>query len=88
MDPAASLSKLQHTSSVRGYQTKFEILANRVNDLPESYLISCFILGLREDIKVGVCLLRPAALSKAFDLAICQEESVWALQDYSIRKMQ
>ncbi|KAL5827784.1 hypothetical protein ACOSQ4_019581 [Xanthoceras sorbifolium] len=48
-----TLSKLRQTGTVKDYQLQFERLANRIRDLPESFLISCFLSGLRDDIKVG-----------------------------------
>ncbi|KAF9601311.1 hypothetical protein IFM89_018739 [Coptis chinensis] len=75
-DPSGALSKLRQTGIVCEFQTRFERLANLVNNLPESFLISCFLSGLRDDIRVGIHVLHPATLTEAFELAIHQEESV------------
>ncbi|KAH7557264.1 hypothetical protein JRO89_XS11G0091300 [Xanthoceras sorbifolium] len=71
-----TLPKLRQTGTIKDYQLQFERLANRIRDLPESFLISCFLSGLRDDVKVGVQLLKPVSLLQAFELARFQEELV------------
>ncbi|KAK3227574.1 hypothetical protein Dsin_007436 [Dipteronia sinensis] len=43
VDASGSLSKLQQTGGFGEYQLQFERLANRVGDLPESFLINYFV---------------------------------------------
>lgn len=43
-DPQGALFKLQQTSTVRDYQTQFEILSDRVIVLSHTFLLSYFIL--------------------------------------------
>ncbi|KAK3194685.1 hypothetical protein Dsin_025995 [Dipteronia sinensis] len=75
-DAGGSLSKLRQTWPVREYQLQFERLANKTIDLPESFLISCFIYGLHDDIKAGVQLLKSTSLLQAFEQARFQEEFI------------
>ncbi|KAH7560795.1 hypothetical protein JRO89_XS10G0104300 [Xanthoceras sorbifolium] len=71
-----TLTKLRQTGTIKEYRLQFERLANRIRDLLESFLISCFLSGLRDDIKVGVQLLKPVSLLQAFELARFQEELI------------
>ncbi|XP_038981135.1 uncharacterized protein K02A2.6-like [Phoenix dactylifera] len=75
-DPTGLLTKLRQSTSVEHYQTLFEELANRTEGLNESFMISCFVGGLREDIRLSVQMLRPRTLSDAIGLARMQEEKV------------
>lgn len=50
-DPKGSLFKLCQTSSVKEYQTEFESLANRIVGLPPQFYLSCFVSGLKPEIK-------------------------------------
>lgn len=73
-DYAESLAKLQQTGNLREYQKEFERLANQVPRLGESFLISCFIGGLKEEIRLNVKMFRPTTLTSAIGLARLQEE--------------
>lgn len=53
-DAIGELTKLQQHSTVRVYQERFEELANRTSGLTEEFFVSCFISGLKEEIKAGV----------------------------------
>ncbi|XP_052291764.1 uncharacterized protein LOC127900631 [Citrus sinensis] len=73
-DAVGSITKLQQTGTVIEYQRQFERLADRTRNLPESFFISCFLSGLREDIKIGVQMLKHASLLQTFELARFQDE--------------
>ena len=75
-DAVKSITKLRQTGTVIEYQRQFEWLADRTRNLPESFFIICFLSGLREDIKIGVQMLKPASLLQTFELARFQEEYV------------
>lgn len=76
---AGKLSKLRQLSTVLDYQREFQRLSNRVKGLSESYLISLYLSGLRDDIRVGAQKLNPTNLPDAFNFARLQEEesSLW-----------
>jgi len=53
-DLSEVLSRLRQTTTIADYQEEFEKLSHQVNGLPETYLIGCFIVGLRDDIRLDV----------------------------------
>jgi hypothetical protein len=59
-DPKGALFKLCQTTTVKDYQKSFEALANRINGLPPQFYLSCFISGLRADIRREVLAFQPA----------------------------
>ena len=73
-DYAGKLSKLRQTSTVIQYQQEFQRLSNRVRGLSEAYLISLYLSGLRDEIRIGVHKMNPSSLPDAFSLARLQEE--------------
>eukprot|EP00268_Persea_americana_P026380 TRINITY_DN25777_c0_g2_i1.p1 TRINITY_DN25777_c0_g2~~TRINITY_DN25777_c0_g2_i1.p1 ORF type:complete len:105 (-),score=12.74 TRINITY_DN25777_c0_g2_i1:2368-2682(-) len=75
-DPTSLLSKLGQTSTVEHYQTQFEELNNRPNGLNESFMVSCFVGGLKEEIRLNVPMLKPVTLMDATSLACVEEEKV------------
>ena len=56
------------------YKGNFEILSNRIKRLSESYKLSCFLSGLKDDIRLLVRMLVPKSLNDAFGLAKIQKE--------------
>jgi hypothetical protein len=55
-DPAESLTKLRQHSTEEQYQSQLEVLANGIEGLTESFMVSCFLGGLKEDITLSVLL--------------------------------
>lgn len=74
-DPIAQLKNLKQTTNVQVYQESFEALLNKV-DLPESYTISLFIGGLKEEIAHAVRMFKPASLIDVFCLSKLQEAAL------------
>lgn len=68
------LFKLRQITTVLDYQREFQKLSNKVKGLDEKYLISLYLSGLREDIRIGVQKLSPTVLPDVFSLARPQEE--------------
>ncbi|XP_077249584.1 uncharacterized protein LOC143889290 [Tasmannia lanceolata] len=62
-DHQGKLAKLLQTSSVSDYQSEFEDLANRTTNISTSFLISCFIWGLRSDIRNEVMAHKPTSMA-------------------------
>ncbi|XP_043700319.1 uncharacterized protein LOC122651046 [Telopea speciosissima] len=79
-DPQASLAKLSQITTVSEYQSRFETLANRTTAIPPSFLVSCFISGLRPDIRNEVMAFRPATMSHTVSLARLQEAKLLELR--------
>ncbi|KAH9802546.1 hypothetical protein KPL71_001435 [Citrus sinensis] len=75
-DAVGSLTKLRQTGTVLDYQRQFEKLADRTSNLTELFSISCFLSGLRKDIKAGVQLFKPVSLLQTFELARFQEKAI------------
>ncbi|KAJ0430223.1 putative nucleotidyltransferase, Ribonuclease H [Helianthus annuus] len=74
--PEGQLAKLQQSSTVDDYRHRFEEISNRSMVLPAPFLVSCFISGLRADIKQSVLIHRPATLEDAMDLAQLHERRI------------
>jgi len=60
--PQGRLCKLQQTGPVSEYLTEFESLANRIVGVPPSFILECFISGLKPPIQREVLALRPVSL--------------------------
>ncbi|KAF8364731.1 hypothetical protein HHK36_033288 [Tetracentron sinense] len=75
-DCFGALAKLKQTTSVKEYQSQFERLANRTDGLTDFFLISCFVCGLKEEIRMDVQMFHPTTLNAAIGLARLQEEQL------------
>ncbi|XP_048323214.2 uncharacterized protein LOC107404744 [Ziziphus jujuba] len=64
-DPSEALTRLRQTTTVEAYQQNFEKLSHRIDRLPESFLIGCFIAGLRDDSRLDVKIKHPPTLTEA-----------------------
>nr|GEZ49022.1 hypothetical protein [Tanacetum cinerariifolium] len=73
-DPSEALHRLKQSTTVVIYQETFERLSNRVEGLPESFLVCCFIGGLKDEIRLEVKLKKPRRLVKAMGMARLVEE--------------
>jgi hypothetical protein len=49
-DPSEAFTRFKQTTIVNIYQTEFEKLSQRIDDLPENYLVGFFIAGLCDEI--------------------------------------
>lgn len=65
----AALFKLKQTGTVMDYQQQFESLSNRVEGLPPTALLNCFISGLKMDIQREIAVLQPKSLPQAIGMA-------------------
>jgi hypothetical protein len=75
-DPMESLSKLKQEGPLDDYKSKFDTLALKVQGLPEAHKLSCFMGGLKEEIRLLVRMFNPKNLVDAYALARIQEECV------------
>jgi hypothetical protein len=71
-----TLSKLKQDGSLEDYKTKFDTLALKVQRLPEEHKLSCFLGGLKGEIRLPVHMFNPKSLVDAYSLARIQEECV------------
>lgn len=79
-DVVEEFNKLRQNGSVEEYQEKFEELKSLMlmknPKLDEQYFVSSFISGLKDEIRPMVKMFKPEKLSKAFDIAVLQEQSM------------
>ena len=68
-DPMEALTRIKQVSSVVAYKGNFEILSNKITGLSESHKLSCFLSGLKDEIRLPVRSLVPKSLNEAFGLA-------------------
>ncbi|CAB4314119.1 unnamed protein product [Prunus armeniaca] len=68
-DFAESLFKLRQTGPLKDYIAEFRQLATRIRDLSPIFRLSCFVGGLKEELKHDVKLLRPAIVHEAMNFA-------------------
>nr|GEV15680.1 hypothetical protein [Tanacetum cinerariifolium] len=61
-DPRRALLNLLQLGTVKDYQREFEKLMNRVTDMPDSFLISFYILGLKLNLQHELLVSRPTML--------------------------
>ncbi|CAN6724436.1 unnamed protein product [Malus baccata var. baccata] len=79
-----ALFKLHQTGTLRDYIAEFRRLANRTLDLGSILLKSCFIGGLKKELKYDVKLLRPAnvhesiAIALQLDAKFCDMKNVYS----------
>ncbi|KAM1679424.1 hypothetical protein TB1_038665 [Malus domestica] len=69
-DSAEALFKLKQSGTLKDYITKFRRLANRTHDLGPILLKSCFLGGLKRELKYDVKLLRPSDVHDAISIAL------------------
>ncbi|XP_061348530.1 uncharacterized protein LOC133293925 [Gastrolobium bilobum] len=75
-DYQGKLTKLIQLGTVMEYQEQFETISNQVDGLSESFLVSCFISGLKPEILHDVSSFRPTSLTHAMSLAKIQESKI------------
>ncbi|KAF5480441.1 hypothetical protein F2P56_001190 [Juglans regia] len=75
-DPMEPLTRLRQEGTVEEYKSAFELIVNRYRRLSEMDKLSCFISGLKDDIRLTVKMFNPTTLITAYRLARIQEERV------------
>ncbi|CAL1395724.1 unnamed protein product [Linum trigynum] len=68
------LTKLRQTGSVRDYQSQFEKLLVRAGRMTQAQQVSCFMSGLKLEIRTDVQVCKPATLTTAIGLARLYED--------------
>jgi hypothetical protein len=59
---------------VVAYKGQFEALSNRIRNLSEAHKLSCFMSGLRDEVRLVVKMQGARSLGEAYALAKIQEE--------------
>lgn len=75
-NPSEYLHLLRQLKTVADYIETFERLSHRIDDLPESFLVGCFINGLKKEIRLEVKLKKSRHLVDAIGLARLVEEKL------------
>jgi hypothetical protein len=73
-DPMELLTKLKQTHNIVAYKSQFESTSNRVRDLSDMHKLSCFMSGMKDEIRLAVKMQGPRNLGEAYALAKIQEE--------------
>lgn len=71
-DPMADLKGLTHLGSLQDYLKEFDVLSHKVT-LSEEYALSCFLIGLKEEIRIPLRMFGLKSLQRAYALARMQE---------------
>ncbi|XP_024199975.1 uncharacterized protein LOC112203212 [Rosa chinensis] len=74
VDCQSALAKLRQSGTVTEFKSQFNKLSRRAIGFSEGALLSCFIGGLKEDIRVDVRAMNPTSLYQAYELATIFEE--------------
>nr|GEZ23961.1 hypothetical protein [Tanacetum cinerariifolium] len=67
-DPMGDIKDLRHTGSIEEYQNAFDRLLSRI-DFPEDQQVSCYIVGLQNDVEMAVRMFRPKTLAEVYHLS-------------------
>ena len=73
-DPMELLTKLKHTYTVAIYKGQFESISNRIRNLSDMHKLSCFMSGLKDEVRLAVKMQGPRNLGEAYALAKIQEK--------------
>uniref|UniRef100_A0A2N9FEI3 Reverse transcriptase n=1 Tax=Fagus sylvatica TaxID=28930 RepID=A0A2N9FEI3_FAGSY len=73
-DPMELLTKLKQTHNIAAYKSQFESTSNRVRELSDMHKLSCFMSGMKDEIRLAVKMQGPRNLGEAYALAKIQEE--------------
>uniref|UniRef100_A0A2N9H581 Reverse transcriptase/retrotransposon-derived protein RNase H-like domain-containing protein n=1 Tax=Fagus sylvatica TaxID=28930 RepID=A0A2N9H581_FAGSY len=73
-DPMELLTKLKQTHTIAAYKSQFESTSNSVRDLSDMHKLSCFMSGMKDEIKLAIKMQGPRNLGEAYALAKIQEE--------------
>lgn len=58
-DPMEALTKLKQVGSMSTYKGQFEAWSNRIKELFEKHRLSCFLSGLKDEIRMPINMLNP-----------------------------
>lgn len=58
-DPMEALTKLKQVGSMSTYKGQFEVWSNRIKELFEKHRLSCFLSGLKDEIRMPINMLNP-----------------------------
>ena len=68
-NPMEALKKLWQTTTMAEYTSQFESLSNQLRGIFDKNHLSCFLGGLKDEIRLPLRMLNPQTLVAAFGLA-------------------
>jgi hypothetical protein len=68
-DPMELLTKLKQTHTIATYKSQFKSTSNRVRDLSDIHKLSCFMSGMKDEIRLAVKMQGPRNLGEAYAYA-------------------
>ncbi|KAL0331637.1 UNVERIFIED_CONTAM: hypothetical protein Sangu_1709200 [Sesamum angustifolium] len=74
-DPISELKKLKQTRMIPEYMDRFDEPINYL-ELTETYGISCFLGGLKDEITLQVRMFKPKMIQEIISLARLQEQAL------------
>ncbi|GAA0140181.1 hypothetical protein LIER_01580 [Lithospermum erythrorhizon] len=75
-NPDEFLCALKHTGPKTEYRQEFARRVGRVGDWPDYCLLRVFLIGLKDELKIEVCIHKPRTVFKATSLALEFEAKV------------
>ncbi|KAM1826857.1 hypothetical protein ACFX13_026164 [Malus domestica] len=87
-DSAESLFKLRQTGTLKDYITESRHLATRTRDLGPVLLKSCFLGGLKKELKFDVKLLKPVTVHDAISIALQLDAKLTELKPFTPKSFQ
>ncbi|XP_038722067.1 uncharacterized protein LOC120014221 [Tripterygium wilfordii] len=79
-DHGSALAKLTQIGSLADFLSQFELLSNRVPQLPETFRLSLLLSGLHHDIQHDVGICKPTIVNNAIGLARLHDAKLQALR--------
>ncbi|CAL9216017.1 unnamed protein product [Arabidopsis halleri] len=73
-DPMAELKRLQETNGIKEYHERFEVIRLRLK-LPEDYLVSAYLAGLRTDTQMHIRMFQPTTIRQCLMLGKLYEQA-------------
>jgi hypothetical protein len=63
------LTRIEHLGDIEDYNSEFQVLATRVDDISDEHLLKFYMGGLKEYIKQEFFLKHPANITEAIQVA-------------------
>jgi len=83
-DPMGALTKVKQTGSVLEYHKQFIRFCHLIEGLSMVHIISCFLAGLRDEIRQEVKKQKAQSIVEAYKM-VCTEESILAINKRSYK---
>ena len=68
------LIKLKHVNYIEEYKGLFESFSNRIRNLSSMHKLSCFMSGLKGEVRLAIKIQWPKTLGEAYTMAKIQDK--------------